>query len=300
VDLRLLKTFEVVASFMNFNRAAQALACTQSTVSAQIKSLEDDLGVPVFDRLGRRIALTPAGEALLRRTRRLLSYESEVRAAVNEAGETAGLLALRIPQSVSELHLPMIFQTFCAQYPRVGFDVANCGYHHLPDELRTGEIDAGFLLSMPLEAADLCTTEVHREKLALVASPTSPLAKLEKVALDDLGGQTLVLAKHDCAYRMKLEQELDLAHIRPAALLELNSTGAVIACAAGGVGLALVPEGIARSSLTTGALVKLSWNGALTASLYFIRHRDKPLVGAFGAFVTVVEQYFVGLSPSPG
>lgn len=281
---------------MNFNRAAQALSCTQSTVSAQIKSLEDDLGVPVFDRLGRRIALTPAGEELLRRTRRMLSYESEVRAAVNEAGETIGLLGLRVPQSVAELHLPAILQSFCAQYPRVGFDVANCGYHNLPDELRTGEIDAGFLLAMPLEASDLSTVEVFREPLALVASPSSPLSMRDALTLGDLAGQTLILPKHDCAYRMRLEQELDMAHVRPAALLELNTIGAAIACAARGVGIALLPEGLAREALTTGALVKLSWKEALTASLYFIRHRDKPLVGAYGAFVSVVGEYFSGLS----
>ncbi len=284
---------------MSFNRAAQALACTQSTVSAQIKALEHDLGVPLFDRLGRRIALSPAGEELLRRARRLLSHASEVRASVTEAGETAGMLALRVPQSVAELHLPTILRSFCAEYPRVGFDVANCGYHELPDELRTGEIDAGFLLSMPLEAADLCTVEVLREPLAFVASPASPLARGQSVSLADLAGQTLIVPKHDCAYRMKLEQDLDLGHVRPAALLELNSIAAVLACAAGGVGIALVPEGVARASLTSGALSKLPWNEPLIASLYFIRHRDKPLMGAYGAFVSMVEQYFSRLPSTP-
>lgn len=287
-----MKTFEAVASFMNFNRAAEALNCTQSTVSAQIKSLEDDLGVAVFERLGRRIALTAAGEALLHRVRRLLSHELEMRAAVKDAGETAGLISLRVPQSVSELHLPAILRRFGAQYPRVGFDVANCGFYHLPDELRTGEIDAGFLLAMPLEAADLCSTRVFSEPLVFVACPSSPLAARKNITLADLSGQTLILPKHDCAYRMKLQQDLAESHVEPAALVELNSVGAVLECAGAGVGLALLPEAAARRLLASGALSKLSWHAPLAASLDFIRHRDKPLVGAFAAFVATVEQYF--------
>src|SRR5512142_3194123 len=157
MDFRLLKTFELVASFMSFNAAAKVLHCTQSTVSAQIRSLEEDLGTPVFERLGRRIALTAAGEELRRHTRRLLSYEHDIRAAVREVGETVGLISLRVPQSVAEQHLPKILQRFCASYPRVGFDVSNCGYYHLPEEMRTGEIDAGFLLAMTMDAADLCS-----------------------------------------------------------------------------------------------------------------------------------------------
>ncbi len=277
---------------MNFNRAAEALHCTQSTVSAQIKSLEEDLGTPVFERLGRRIALTAAGVELQHHARRLLSYEHDIRAAVTKLGETLGLISLRVPQSVADHHLPSILQRFCTAYPRVGFDVSNCGYHHLADELRTGAIDAGFLLAMASESADLRTTVVLSEPMAYVASPSSDLAGRSKLTLEDLAGRTLLLPKHDCAYRMELEQTLKEARIEPAAIIELNSVAALVQCLKVGLGVAMLPQRAIAEELAAGRLQKLDWHEPLAANLFLIRHRDKPLTGAYGAFIAVVEQYF--------
>ena len=295
MDFRLLKTFDVVSSMMSFSGAARVLHCTQSTVSAQIKALEEDLGTPVFERLGRRIALTPSGEELRRHVRRLLGYEHDIRTAVRQAGETVGLISLRVPQSVADLHLPAILGRFCAEYPRVGFDVSNCGYYHLPDELRTGQTDAGFLLSMTLESADLCSDVVLDEPMAYVAPPDSDLAAREGLATGDLAGHTLLVPKHDCAYRMKLQQELSEAHVEPAAVVELNSVASVVQCLRAGTGVALLPERTVAEDIAAGRLAKLRWHEPLAASLYFIRHRDKPRVAAYGAFVAVVEEYFAGL-----
>ncbi|MBN2530983.1 MAG: LysR family transcriptional regulator [Deltaproteobacteria bacterium] len=284
---------------MSFNRAAEVLHCTQSTVSAQIKSLEEDLGTPVFERLGRRIALTPAGEKLRQHVRRLLAYEHEIRAIVGKAGETAGLISIRAPQSVVELHLPTILQRFCTVYPRVGFDIRNCGYYHLPDELRSGEIDAGFLFAMTVESVDLCNTEVWTETLAYVASPKSDLAKKDNLTIHDLTGQTILLPRHDCAYRMQLQQAIAEAHVDTAAIIELNSTKAVVQCLKAGIGVTLLPERAVAREITAQQLVKLHWHEPTVASLIFIRHRDKPLTGAYGAFVEMTEQYFTELRCLP-
>lgn len=299
MDFRLLRTFELVSSFMSFNRAAKALHCTQSTVSAQIKSLEEDLGTPLFERLGRRVVLTPAGEALQHHARRLLSYEHAIRAAVREVGQTVGLISLRVPQSVADLHLPRILQRFCAAHPRVGVDVSNCGYSHLADELRSGEIDAGFLLSVPIEAADLCNTVVLSEPMAFVASPQSDLSKRTDLCIRDLAGHTLLVPKHDCAYRMRLQQEIAAAQVSTAAMVELNSVAAVVQCLRAGLGVALVPERAVSQDIAARRLSKLRWHLPITADLYFLRHRDKPLVGAFGAFVALVERYFAELRGEP-
>lgn len=295
MEFHLLKTFDVVATLMSFNQAAQVLHCTQSAVSARIKALEEDLGAPVFERLGRRIALTPSGEELLRHVRRLLNFEQDVRTAVKEAGETVGLISLRAPQSVADLHLPPILKRFCAAYPRVGFDVSNCGYFHLPDELRSGRIDAGFLLSMCLDAADLDCTVVLEEPMAFVAHPASDLAGRADLGVADLAGRTLLVPKHDCAYRMHLQQQLAETRTEAAAVLELNSVTALVNCLRAGLGIALLPERTVAAEVAAGRLAKLAWREPQSARLFFLRHRDKPRVGAYGAFVTCVEQHFQDL-----
>ena len=302
MEFRNLKTFEVVATFMSFNRAADVLHCTQSTVSAQIKSLEDDLGSPVFERLGRRIALTPAGEELLLYTRRMLDYEKEIRSAIKGRRETMGMLSLRAPQSVAVAHLPIILTRFQKRYPRVGFDISNCGYHRLAEELRTGVIDAAFLMADDLDVPDLHTTVMRTEPLFMVASPSSDLAPRSALSLKDLAGHTLLLSKHDCGYRMELERSLQESGVEVAAIIELNSLEALIQCVGAGLGVALLPGVVAEPALKDGRLVALDWETPLETRLFLIRHRDKPLQGVFGAFIAVVEAYFGeqgGVTPSP-
>jgi DNA-binding transcriptional LysR family regulator len=295
MEFRLLRTFDVVATLMNFNRAAVVLHCTQSTVSAQIKSLEEELGTRVFERLGRRIALTAAGEELRRHTRRLLSYEQEVKASVGKHGETLGLICLRAPQSVADFHLPSILQRFGAVYPRVSFDVQNCGSYQLPDELRSGAIDAGFLLAMTIDAADMISSIVLTEPMAYVASPASDLASRSRLTIEDWAGRTLLLPKHDCAYRMELEQALKEAHVEPAAIIELNSLNALVQTLKTGLGVALLPQRAVAHELMAGGLKQLDWHEPFSTDLFFIRHRDKPQTGTYGAFVTTVEEYFASL-----
>ena len=295
MDFRLLRTFDVVANLTNFNRAAEVLHCTQSTVSAQIKSLEEDLGTRVFERLGRRIVLTAAGEELRRHTRRLLGYELDIRASVRKCGETLGIISLRAPQSVADLHLPSILQRFCTAHPRVGFDISNCGYHQLPDELRSGAIDAGFLLAMTIDSADLHTAVVLTEPMAYVTSPSSDLARRSKLTIEDLAGCALLFPKHDCAYRMELEHTLNAARIETATSIELNSLTALVQCLRIGLGVALLPRRVVADEIADGRLKQLDWHEPLWSSLFLLRHRDKPLTGAYGAFITTVEAYFAEL-----
>jgi DNA-binding transcriptional LysR family regulator len=292
MEFHQLKTFEVVASLMSFSGAAKVLCCAQSTVSAQITALERDLDAPVFERLGRRIALTAAGEELRQHTRRLLRYEQEVRAAIEKRGEILGLVSLRAPQSVADTHLPSILQRFCATHPCVGFDVSNCGYYHLGDELRSGAIDAAFLLATSVDAPDLHTSAVLTEPMAYVTSPRSALAGRARLTVNDLAGQRLLLPKHDCGYRMELERALEAAQVEVASLIELNSLAALKRCLVEGLGVALLPQRAVASELTTQTLVQLDWSEPLAAHLFLIRHRDKPLTGALGAFLGVVEAYF--------
>lgn len=292
MDFELLRTFEVVASEMSFSRASELLHCTQSTVSARIRALEEDLDVALFERLGRKVSLTACGEELLHRTRRALYFEGELYAAVRAHKEQTGLLSLRVPQSMAQLHLPGILRRFHETHPRVGLDVSNCGYFRLADELRSGQIDAAFLLSSTVESADLLTLNLHTESMAFVASSSSSLAQRSGLGYADFSGQVVLLPKHDCGYRMELEQELRSAKVETAAVYELNSLESIVSCAAQGIGVALLPTAIAAPAIAEGRLVRLDWAEPFSVGLFLMYHRDKPRTGFFSAFLDCVESYF--------
>src|SRR5690606_16915793 len=105
MELRQLRTFQRVATTLSFTRAAEELGYAQSSVTAQVRSLEDELSVRLFDRLGRQVSLTDAGQRLLEYATRLLNLAEEARLAVTESGEPSGQLVVAAPETLSSYRL---------------------------------------------------------------------------------------------------------------------------------------------------------------------------------------------------
>jgi len=275
MDFRRLEALRTVAAMMSFSKAAKALHCTQSTVSAQIKTLEQELGAALFHRRGTAIALTKAGEAYLHYADKLLRIRNEAQTRVREAAEPECVLSLRMPQSLSERYLPEIIQAFHLEHPRVGLDVSVCAFAELQAELRAGVVDAAFLLAESVSVSDLDAQCLAVQKLVFVAGPDHPAVRLPRFGFADLAGCVILVPKHDCGYRMFLRRELLERDIRPGAVVECNSMGMLAACAARGLGAALVPEFAVSEELRRGTLVRLPWDGGpLETGVLMIRHKN--------------------------
>src|SRR5215216_4831156 len=119
MDLRQLKTFQTVAETLSFTRAAELLDYAQSSVTAQVRSLEDELGVRLFDRLGRRVRLTDSGDRLLEYAAKILNLADEARLAVSDSSEPSGQLIVAAPETLSTYRLPPLLKQYRALFPRV-------------------------------------------------------------------------------------------------------------------------------------------------------------------------------------
>lgn len=291
MDFRRLEALRTVASLMSFSKAAKALHCTQSTVSAQIKTLEQELGATLFHRRGTAIALTKAGEAYLHYADKLLRIRNEAQTRVREAAEPECVLALRMPQSLSERYLPEILQAFQKEHPRVGLDVSVCAFAELQAELRAGVVDAAFLLAESVSTPDLDAQCLAVKELVFIAGPDHPAARLPRFGFADLAGRALLVPKHDCSYRMFLRRELLERDIRPDAVIECNSMGMLTACAARGLGVALVPEFVVSEELRRGALVRLAWDdGPLETGALMIRHKNAWMSDELRRFLEICRE----------
>jgi DNA-binding transcriptional LysR family regulator len=240
MELRQLKTFMTVAQFLNFNRAAQALNYAQSTISTQIRLLEEELGKPLFDRLGKTIVLTEAGQVLLRYAGKMLDIEKETRAQVAGHEETHGSITIRVPQSISVYLLPPVIKAFMARFPKVGLDISSCA-QTIQQELRSGIIDLAFLLADSIHERDLIAEVLGFEKLFLVAGPDHPLTSLSSVDVKNLADHTVLLPKQDCSYKMLFQQLLAEEKVACASIMEFNSVEAIKRCVQQGIGVALIP-----------------------------------------------------------
>lgn len=295
MELRQLKTFQAVGKLLSFNRAAHSLNYAQSTVSVQIRSLEEELGVPLFDRLGKRVVLTEAGQALMRYSQKMIDIERETLSEVTGCTQTQGSLSLRIPQSLSMAWLPGILSKFRRHYPTVNFDINSCAYHSLVHELKSGITDLAFLLTDTINARDLECEVLGVAKLVIVAAPGHPLADRHSLDVHDLKEEAVILPKADCGYRMVFEQILLEEKVTPASIIEMNCVEAVKRCVTHGVGLTILPQMSVAREIDTQKLVVLPWgNTPMETGILMIWHKDKWISPVLQGFMDTVRSVTFG------
>lgn len=286
MELRQLKTFLMVAKLLSFNRAADALNYAQSTVSVQIRGLEEEFGVPLFDRLGKQVVLTEAGQVLMRYARKMLDIEEETHSEVAGRTLSQGSLSVRIPQSLGTYFLPAILHRFHPRYPNVGFDINSCAFHSLEHELKSGVTDVAFLLAESINARDLRCEVLGVLPLVIVAKPGHPLAGRSSMAIEDLRGEAIILPKHDCSYRMVFEQILTEKRIKTASFMEMNTIEAIKQCVMRGIGVTIMPEITVKDEIHEKKLVVLPWSEEmLETAILMIRHKDKWISPTLSAFM---------------
>ena len=297
MELRQLKTFRTIATLGSFNQAAEVLDYAQSTVSEQIRALETDLDVHLFNRAGKQVALTEAGEIMLQYAQKMLNLEEEIRSEVSGCEEVHGSLSIRIPETISIYYLPPILRKFRQRFPKVDFSFTNCAYFSLPEELRSGIINLAFLITDTFRAADLETEKLLDIPLALVTYPEHPLASKQPVTIFDLKNEPLLVPTSDCSYVQMLEKILAEEKVELSIVLRFNCIEAIKQSVMLGAGIAVLPHIAVKRELAEGLLVELPWTGKpLRANLLMIWQKNKWLPPILQAFMQMIRD---GLVVSP-
>lgn len=291
MDLQRLRTFRTAATLMNFNRTASVLNYSQSAVSTQIKTLENEIGALLFKRTGKSIQLTAAGVKMLAYADKLLAIEEEARAEITGQHTTSGLLTIRMPQTVATHFLPRMLLDFYPRFPGLRLDVTSCSQHRLEHELKIGMVDLAFLFADGISAKELESELLRVESLSVVAHPDHPLAAYEQVDFKDLEGQVLLLPKNDCGYRMVFEETLAVRRVTPAAIIEMNSIEAIKQTLIAGIGMGLLPEIATRREMAEKKIVGLAWAEKLETGVLMIRYQGKRCSPALEAFMEAARQY---------
>lgn len=291
MDLQRLQTFRTVATLMNFNQAAEVLHYSQSTVSAQIKTLENEIGVLLFKRIGKSVRLTEAGAKMLVYADKLLAIEEEAVAEVTGRNKVSGLLTLRMPQTVATHYLPPILCDYQPRFPGMRLDITSCALHSLEHELRIGKVDLAFLFADTISAKNLECELLRIEPLTIVTHPSHPLATRKSVDFKDLEGQVLLFPKSDCGYRMIFEQALATERVTPATVIEMNNSEAIKQTIRAGIGVTIIPEIAIRSDVEKGEVARVRWADDLETGLLMIHYKDKWCSPAVAAFMDTTRRF---------
>ena len=197
MEFRQLRTFRAVADNLSFSKAAEQLFMAQSSVSAQIRSLEEELNLKLFDRIGRRVLITDAGLKLYEYARRIGEMTEEIRSEVTGAKNARGSLTIRIPETLASIYMPEVVDRFHEDNPQVKLNFINCSDLQLREELNSGRIDLAFLMTDSIQFKEVNVRMLKTENLILISGPTNSLSKRNRILLNELNGQTVLLPRTD-------------------------------------------------------------------------------------------------------
>lgn len=256
METRLLEQFVAVASEGSVTRAAERLWAAQSTVSAGIASLERTLGVRLFDRTGRRLVLTTAGEDLLPHARSVLDSLDRMRdlATVDDA-DLRGRVRLGIFTSMDVVDLTGVLRRFRQRHPLVAVELMTSptGTTGLVQDLVAGRLDLAYT-ALPTVPSGLVVEPLREMPFRVFTAADHPLARRRSVSLAELAGEPFVDTAHGFGNRTILDTALDRLGIRRRVVAEMNDMPAVVRFASAGLGVGVVPDAGVRHD---GAVLEL-------------------------------------------
>ncbi len=265
-----LKVFRVVANHLNFSRAAEELLLTQPAVTQQIKALEDEYGVTLFDRSGGRIALTPSGQALLPYANNLKDLSEESKAAVMAAsGRLGGLLSLGASQTIGQYLLPALVAGFLRENPRVIVSAKSGNTDAILQALVEHTIQLA-LIEGPALRKDIHVDPFMEDHMVLVVPASHEWADLD-IELEGLKDAPLLMREFGSGSRRVVENALVEAGLNKKDLnirMELDSTEGLLSAVEAGLGVTFVSRWAVRNQLALGTL-KLARVRALKLSRMF-------------------------------
>jgi len=295
MDTKQLNTFRHLAKSLNFSKTAAELNFAQSTVSAQIRSLENELRLTLFDRLGKKVVLTDEGRNVLEYANRFMRIEDEFITSLKGDGEISGDLNIHAPNTICVHHLPKLLTNFKAENPRVNFRLrAHYSTGRAFKELRSGAIDLMIVLEEEFDQNDFNVEVLRPEEIIVVCNNSHPLADGQPVSLDDLKDENFILTEPTCGYREIFTREM-LKHghkIMPNMWFE--NTEAIKQCVISNMGLSFLPKIACQADIACGALSRVNLDQKFDnqIKLQIITHKDKWISPALKAFISTLKDAY--------
>ena len=295
MEIRNLNAFLKVAALKNFTQAARDLGYAQSNISAQIAQLEQELGVPLFNRIGRQVTLTQFGEELLPYAQKLCSTAIEIENLHKSEESLGGTVRIGMTDSISELFPEDSFLAYHHRFPRVHLEIVLDTTARLLERLRNGELDAVCVITDPLPAAEWKIWKEIQVPIVAVANPALSISKKKSVRLDELAAQKLVLMERDAPYSIRFEQELRQQHLIYNPLFRLQSAQTALRVVMRDAFVTVLPLYSVKEAAEQGQVTVLNvpqWN--CLQSVQSVLHQSKVLTPQISGFLKELETALEG------
>ena len=288
MDIDQITSFLEVARQRSFSRAAEKLYRTQPAISAQIRSLEQEIGQKVFDRLGRRVFLTRAGEVLLEYGAQLIALHRETLQRVRESQDhAAGRLVVGVNEATCLYVLPQVFAEFKRRHPQVSISIYRNFSHKILQKIGENQVDVG-IVTLPVTQAYLKVIPVYEDELQVVMPAKHRFARRSSLKVEELVSEPLIFPKGGHTREMldklfrKHRDQLQIS-------MELASVESIKKFVAAGLGISLLSRTYADVEVRSGVLKLIPLQGVLlTRKLGLVYRTDRHVSLAAQAFADVL------------
>jgi len=299
MDFENLRTFLEVSRLRSFSRAAQKLLRTQPAISAQIRSLEEEVGARLFERDGGKVTFTSAGRLFEPFAEYCVERQKHILLAIAEQERAPrGEVAISANEATHLYVLPQVFAQFRRQYPRVILSAVRAERLRTLENVANREVDFG-VVSLPVRDTRLAVEAIHRDELALIAPKGHPIAGRGTVRLQEAAKYPLLLPTHG-RRREQLDELFRVNEIAPRVAMEVESSEMLKRYIGVGLGLGFLPRTNVVEEERSGTLFALSLEGVrLARDLALIFRKDRQLSRAAREFLEIAKQSGEKREPEP-
>lgn len=288
VTFRQLKVFEAVARLLSFSRAAEELHLTQPAVSMQVRQLEESVGLPLTEQVGKRIFLTAAGTEMARHARLVAQQLCEAEATIAALrGVRGGLLNIGVT-STATYFAPHLLATFRKRHPGVELRLGVHNREEVVRQLQENQIDLA-IMGRPPQEFPTTAQPFAEHPFVIVAAPEHPLADKHRSELRQLAAETFLIREPGSGTRNAMEGYFADNGFLPQATMEMSSNETIKQAVMAGMGIAFISAHTTGLELATRRLVRLHVAGTPVLRQWFVVHRAEkrmlPLASAFVEFL---------------
>ncbi|MCW2487819.1 LysR family transcriptional regulator [Candidatus Symbiopectobacterium sp. NZEC127] len=288
MDLRRFITFKTVVEEGSFAQAARKLCCTQSTITFQIQQLEQELAYPVFEKVGRRMVLTPAGKLLLPRVRELTRVLDGIRQISSREEDIAGDLRIMVGETLLAYKMPDVLRLFREKAPKVRLSLQSVNCYVIRDALLADHTDLGVFYRVGNDDA-LHMEYFGQQELVLVASPQ--LQHVDFTQREQHIPVSFIINEPQCVFRQIFESALRERKITLENTIELWSIESIKQCVASNLGISFLPRFSVLRELASGELQELPFSEtppSITALCAY--HAGRTVSPAMNMFIDCMHQ----------
>ena len=291
MDIRGLQIFIEVAELKSFTRAGERLGYSQPTVSFQIRQLEQELGVPLFDRIGHTVSLTDAGREALEYAQRICNLSREMRLGPRQDRQISGVIRLGMADSLCYPLIARDFARFRERYPKITLHILDAGTGELFRMLDHNEVD--LICTMDSRVFDASYVTATEEPIGahFVASAENPLARKSEVILEELVEQPFLLTEKGMSYRRLMDERLAARSMEVRPVLETARADLICGLVAQDMGLSFLPDYVTQEAVREGTLIRLKVpEFQVTVWKQLLYRRDKWLSPQMKAMISYLSQ----------